>query len=229
MTLNRKIMVMVFVCLIGLSFLCLRVSAEEIRGEYCYTTLETEPLMVAGEISYALALRKAVKESEMFRSLTKDIEAPLIKKSIIEIAAGCGVNDIKVLKQDVRGRSSCTELVAQLDTEMLKSIVARKAPPTDSTKPDGFEGLLSNEYIKILNYKKEGSFLTILYQAKQHIEADCVAISILYFDNQGRQIMRNFGHFPMVPVARGKVRWASLPLREEPGPFELRLDINGRN
>lgn len=229
MTLNKKITLLVFTCLIGLPFPCLYASAEEIRGESCYTTLETEPLMVAGEISYALALRKAVKESETFRSLTKDIEDPLIKKSIIEIAAGCGVDNVRVLKKDVRDRTSCTELAAQLDTEILKSIVFRKAPPTDSTESDGFEGLLSNEYVKILNYKKDGSFLTILYQAKRHLEADCVAINILYFDNQGRQIMRTFGHFPVVPVARGKVRWASLPLREEPGSFELKLDINGRN
>jgi hypothetical protein len=229
MTLNRKIMILIFICLIGLSFSCLRVSAEEIRGKYCYTALETEPLMVADEISYALALRKAVKESETFRSLTKDIEDPRIKKSIIEITAGCGVNNVNVLKKDVQNRTSCTDLVAQLDTEMLKSIVSRKAPPIDTTKPEGFEGLLSNEYIKILNYKKQGSFLTILYQAKQHLEPDCVEISILYFDDQGRQIKRNFGHFPMEPVARGSVRWASLPLREETGSFELRLDINGRN
>jgi hypothetical protein len=229
MTLNRKIMVLIFIGLIGLSFPCLRVSAEEIRGEYCYTTLETEPLMVAGEISYALALRKAVKESDTFRSLTKDIEDPRLKKSIIEITAGCGVDNVKVLKKDVRDRTSCTELVAQMDTEMLKSIVSRKAPPIDSTRPKGFEGLLSNEYVKILNYKKEGSFLTILYQAKQHLEPDCVEISILYFDNQERQINRTFGHFPMEPVGRGRVRWATLPLREEPGSFELRLDVNGRN
>jgi hypothetical protein len=228
MTLNRKIMVLVFICLIGIPFPCLRVSAEEIRGEYCYTTLETEPLMVADEISYALALRKAIKESETFRSLTKDIEDNRLKKSIIEITAGCGVNNVKVLKKDIRDRTSCTELVAQLDTEMLKSIVSRKAPPI-STEPKGFEGLLSNEYVKILNYKKEGSFLTILYEAKQHLQPDCVEISILYFDNQGHQIKRTFGHFPTEPTARGRVRWASLPLQEEPGSFELRLDINGRN
>lgn len=228
MTLNRKIMVIFCVCFMGLSFPCLYVSAEEIRGKVCYTSLESEPLRVADEISYALALRKAVKESDSFRSLTKDIEDPLIKKSIVEITAGCGVTNVKVLKTDVRDRTSCTELVAQLDTDVLKSVVARKLPRTDSTESEGFEGLLRNEYIKILNYKKENSFLTILYQAKQYLEPDCVEISILYFDGQGRQTMRTFGHFPMVPMSPGEVRTGSLPLREQPGPFELRLDINGR-
>ncbi len=229
MTLKRKTMALVLICFVGLSFPCLGVAAEEIRGEYCYAAHETEPLTVAEEISYALALRKAVKESETFRSLTKNIEDPLLKKSIIEITAGCGVKNVKVIKQDFRGSASCTELVAELDTKMLESIVSRKAPSTDSEKPEGFEGLLSNEYVKILNYKKEGSFLTILYQAKQYLEPDCVEISIVYFDNQGRQIKRTFGHFPMVRLDRGNVRWASLPLHGQTGSFELRLDINGRN
>ncbi|MBW2116242.1 MAG: hypothetical protein JRH04_15815 [Deltaproteobacteria bacterium] len=221
MTLNKKIMVLIFICSLGISFPCLRVSAEEIQGEYCYTTLETEPLMVAKEISYALALRAAVKKSDTFKSLTKDIEDFRLKKSI-------GVGQVKVLKQDIQGRTSCTELVAQLDTQILKSILSRKVPVADSAKPKGFEGLLSNEYVKILNYKKEGSFLTILYQAKQHLEPDSVEISILCFDNEGRQIKRTSGLFPLRPVARGKVRWASLPLREETASFELKLDTNGR-
>ena len=228
MNLNTKNIVLIFICSLGISFPCLRVSAEEIRGEYCYTTLETEPLMVAKEISYALALRKAVNQSHTFKSLTKDIEDFRLKKSIIEIAAGCGVGQVKVLKQDIQGRTSCTELVAQLDTQILKSILSRKVLAADSAKPKGFEGLLSNEYVKILNYKKEGSFLTILYQAKQHLEPDSVEISILCFDNEGRQIKRTSGLFPLRPVARGKVRWASLPLREESVSFELKLDTNGR-
>ena len=228
MTFDRKIMYLVFVLFIDLSFPCLRVYSEEIRGDFCYTTSETEPLIAADEISYALALRKAIRESDTFKSLTKDIEDRQIKKSIVEITAGCGVNNVNIIKQDVRDRTSCTELVAQLDTEMLKSIISRKAPPVDASKPEDFEGLLSNEYVKILNYEKEGSFLSVLYQAKQHLEPDCVEISILYFDNQGQQIKRTFGHFPMEPTARGRVRWASLPLREKAESFELRLDINGR-
>ena len=224
MKMITKSMALVFICLMASSFYCPGASAEEIRGKYCYSCLKRGSLVIAKDVSYALALRNAVKKNATFKSLLDSIDDCETKKSVLEITAGCCVKHIKVLKESLKERTACTELVADLDIAVVKSIISRKIQALESSEKKGFDGVISNEQVRIINYKREGSFVTILYQAKEDLLYESVGMSITSFDIKGRKIIRSAGRFPLGSLSRGKVRWASLPVPTDAASFELELE-----
>ena len=200
------------------------ISAEEISGKHCYSSVKNEPISMSKEISYALALRNAVKSSDSFNSLAEGVEDCLTREEIIEVAAGCGINNINISNQDVQGRTVCTYLTAELDTQILKLIIARKTAEAESKKPKGFKGLISNDDLRILNYKREGSFVTVLYQAKRFLNEDAVEIVLLSFDSSGNLLKRRSVDFPLRPLSSGAFRWGSIPISEDAVSFELKIN-----
>jgi hypothetical protein len=206
------------------SFPIFGISAEEISGKHCYSGVNNEPVSMSKEISYALALRNAVKSSDAFNSLAEGVEDCLTREEIIEVTAGCGISNINVSNQDVQGRTVCTYLTAELDAQILKSIIARKTAEAESKKPRGFKGLISNDDLRILNYKRDGSFVTILYQAKRFLDEDAVEIVILSFDATGSLLKRHTVDFPLRPLSSGAYRWGSIPISENAVSFELKIN-----
>lgn len=199
-------------------------SAEEIQGKYCYSSAEHEPLLLAREISEALALRKAIGNSEKFQTMIKDVDECKVRNSIVEVAAGCAVNNVKILNQEIQERNVCTSLTGELNVKILEDILWRKVQVASATKGAEFEGLLSNANVRILNYYKEGQFVKILYQAKRDLDYGSFMLSITSFDTDGRQIKRHSSRFPLKHLLQGDFRWASLPLDEKTVSFELGLE-----
>jgi hypothetical protein len=198
--------------------------AEEIKGKYCYSSAAYEPLLLAREISEALALRRAIENSEKFQAMVKDVHECKVKNSIVEVAAGCAVNNVKIESQEIQERTVCTSLTGDLDVKILENIIWRKAQSASPNKDAEFEGLLSNEKVRILNYYKEGSFVKILYQAKRDLDYGSFMLSITSLDMDGRQIKRHASHFPLKHLLQWDFRWASLPLDEKAVSFELGLE-----
>ena len=210
-------------------------SRAKVQGEYCYQYGDSESLMIAKEISYAMALRKAIETYKTFVSSTSIVKDFKLKKDIIEAIASGYVDDIKIIKQDVDGRTVCTTLIGYVNPEAVKSVISRKVQKVRKTKRHEFEGLLSNGYIKILNYRsrKEGYppkvlSLSILYQigngayTPARLIVDC-------FDKNGNTMEGRSVDIYGVrssngrKLFRGEVRRKEIRLPDGTASFELRL------
>lgn len=129
-----------------------------IQGEYCYQYGDSESLMIAKEISYAMALRKAIETYKTFISSTSIVKDFKLKKDIIEAIASGYVDNIKIIKQDVKGRTVCTTLIGYVNPDAVKSIISRKVEKVRKTKRKEFKGLVSNRNVKILSVRKKHAF-----------------------------------------------------------------------
>ena len=123
----------------------------QIKGEYCYQYGDSESLVVAKEISYAMALRKAIEMYKAFISSTSIVRDGKLKKDLIEAIASGYVDNIQIVERTVKGRTVCTILVGYVNPQAVKKIIAKKVEKKSRRKE--FEGVISNKYIKILNYK----------------------------------------------------------------------------
>ncbi len=195
-------------------------ASERIKGSYCYTYGDMESLMVAKEISYTMALRKAIETYRTFISSTTVVKDFKLKQDIIENIASGYVDNIRIVSQGVNGRTVCTELVGSVNPDAVRSIISRKVEKT------GFKGLVSNEYIKILSYKTEGGWLSILYQAKQHLTKYQINIIVDCFDKDGMPIEGTYRSVPSgAYLSKGEVRKTrKVGLPRETASFELRLE-----
>ena len=223
MRIFRNIVLVFSVCTC-ITFFAPGADGEELRGKYCYSGLESEPLLVAEEASSSLALRNAIKGSKTFQTLTNEVEDCDLKKEILEIAAGCVAERTKIIKQEVLGRTVCTELTTHIDIKALKSLIERKLRKVDPTKGTEFKGLIPNKAIRVLSYKRKGEFVTILYQAIEDLGYKSVVITIHCFDKDGDLIESNSAFFPESPLSRNNIRWASLPVDKGTVTFELKIN-----
>ncbi|MDO9527863.1 MAG: hypothetical protein Q7J27_01755 [Syntrophales bacterium] len=194
----------------------------QIRGEYCYQYGDSESLMVAKEISYAMALRKAIETYKTFISSTSIVKDFKLKKDLIETIASGYVDNVKIIKQDVKGRTVCTTLIGYVNPDAVKSIISRKVERVKKTRTREFKGLISNECIKILNYKREGQHLSILYQAKKRFNYTFVRIVIDCFDRNGNPIEGRSSDTAS-RLDRGEVRKEVVELPGGTASFEIRL------
>ena len=106
MNIPKKVMTSSLFLLLIISF-CNSAYADraKILGEYCYQYGDNESLVAAKEISYALALRRAIESYKTFVSSTSVVEDFQLKKDIVEAIASGYVDDIKIVNQDVQGRT----------------------------------------------------------------------------------------------------------------------------
>lgn len=220
---NRYVSVVVFVIFLILLCSHLIISAAQaeqskIEGTYCYQYGDSESLMMAKEISYAMALRKAIESYKTFVSSTSIVEDFQLKKDIIEAIASGYVDNIQIVKQDVNGRTVCTSLVGYVEPDAVKNIVMRKVDIVKKAERKEFEGLVSNKEIKILNVKRfdDSKYLYdlhIIYQVKTKISGRSVPIIVDLFDRDGNQIS---GMRTMIPedlndfLYKGEVRTAII-------------------
>jgi hypothetical protein len=220
----------------------------EISGKYCYQYGDSESLMIAKEISYAMALRKAIETYKTFISSTSIVKDFKLKKDIIEAIASGYVDNIKIIKQDVKGRTVCTTLIGYVNPDAVKSIISRKVEKVRKAKRKEFEGLLSNSKIKILSIKKQIDQtkklfsstpeiqkkwekclglrpldLYILYQAKRDIQHWSVRIIFDCFDKDGNPMEGTLIMVPSGSIAIGEVRRTSISLPQGTVSYEVRL------
>lgn len=161
----------------------------EISGKYCYQYGDSESLMIAKEISYAMALRKAIETYKTFVTSTSIIEDFQMKKDLIETIASGYVDNVKVINQDVQGRTVCTSLVGYVNPDAVKSIISRKVEKIKHPKKRESTVVAEGKYIRILNYKRIGNnYVSVLYQAKTPLPSYISAlrtIMINCFDKDG--------------------------------------------
>ena len=138
----------------------------EIYGEYCYHYGDSESLYAAKEISYVMALRNAIETHQTFVSSTSIVKDFQLRKDLLETIASGYVEDIKIIKREVIGRTVCTKLIGYVNPNAVRKILTRKIEKVRKYKKKEFEGLASNSHIKILNYKREVNQLLVLYQVK---------------------------------------------------------------
>jgi hypothetical protein len=205
----------------------------KIQGDYCYQYGDSESLMAAKEISYAMALRKAIETYKTFVASTSVVQDFKLRKDLVETIASGYVENVKIIKQDVQGRNVCTELVGYVNPDAVKSIIARKVEKTHKTKKKEFEGLLSNKLVKIINYKKSycdvpitsinEPCVKILYQAKMHIVSNVTTIIVDCYDKDGNQLQGNKRMIPYSELYEGEVRETFIIIPSDTVSFELRL------
>ncbi|MBW1796033.1 MAG: hypothetical protein JRJ38_16690 [Deltaproteobacteria bacterium] len=225
------VVLLMTVCVIGSGH------AEPVRieGEYCYQYGDSESLMVAKEISYAMALRKAIETYRIFISSTSIVKDFKLKKDIVEAIASGYVDNIEILKQNVDGRTVCTAVAGYVDPQTVKSLISRKVERATKKKSRDFQGLISSENIKILNYKREvgksrrgNSYplhVSVLYQAR--VSPPCIhstRIIVDCFDRDGNPIPGTSSEVPHHALSKGEVRREYLQLPDETAYFEIRLD-----
>ena len=83
----------------------------KIHGKYCYQYGDSESLMIAKEISYSMALRKAIETYQTFVASTSIVQDFRLRNDLVETIASGYVENIKIARQDVEGRTVCTELL----------------------------------------------------------------------------------------------------------------------
>ena len=120
-----KLLLAVILAIISFPSIVLATRAQ-IHADYCYQYGDSESLMVAKEISYAMALRKAIEQYRTFVASTSTVEDFQLKEDLIQTIASGYVEDIQIIKQDVRGRTVCTELIGYVDPDAVESLVSRK-------------------------------------------------------------------------------------------------------
>ena len=120
-----KLLLAVILATIFFSSIVLATRAQ-IHVDYCYQYGDSESLMVAKEISYAMASRKAIERYKTFVVSTSTVEDFQLKEDLIQTIASGYVEDIQIIKQDVRGRTVCTELIGYVNPDDVESLVSRK-------------------------------------------------------------------------------------------------------
>jgi len=189
--------------------------------------------MVAKEISYAMALRKAIETYKTFVASTSVVKDFQLRKDLVETIASGYVENVRIIKQDVKGRNVCTELVGYVNPDAVKSIITKKVKILHKTKTQEFQGLLSNDKIKILNYKKsmcrdlgdttKYPCVRMLYQAKKDIYKNSVYIIMDCYDEDGNQIEGSKINVPSSDLYKGEVKETYMDECYTIGSFELRL------
>lgn len=206
----------------------------EIQGDYCYQYGDSESLMAAKEISYAMALRKAIETYKTFVASTSVVQDFQFRKDLVETIASGYVENVKIIKQEVQGRTVCTELIGYVNPATVESIIARKVEKKKQIRSKQSEGLISNSKVKILNYKRmlcnQGPCVEILYEARVQLDGTNPwlrqTIIVECFDSNGELIPGTNSEIPRYPdgaVHKGAVRGTYILLPEGTASFELRL------
>jgi len=208
----------------------LHADEAEIGGKYCYQYGDSESLVAAKEISYAMALRNAIETYQTFVTSTSIVEDYRLQKDLVETIASGYVENIRILKQEVQGRTVCTELVGRVNPQAVKTIIARKVERARKAKDEGFDGLLSNETIKILNYTKtecrllaNDKCMAFVYQAKGNVPNRSVVLIVDCFDINGDPMSGTRIAIPSEDLYGGEVRRASVVLPRGTVSFDLRF------
>jgi hypothetical protein len=216
--------------LILLSSGILHADYAKIGGKYCYQYGDSESLVVAKEISYAMALRKAIETYKTFVASTSVVEDYRLRKDLVETIASGYVDNIRILRQEVKGRTVCTELVGRVNPQEVKTIIARKVERETKSKGEGFEGLVSNKTIKILNYTKtecrllaDEKCMVFVYQAKSNVPNRSVVLIIDCFDMNGDPMTGTRIAIPSDDLYAGEVRTANVVLPSGTVSFDLRF------
>ena len=169
----------------------------EIRGDYCYVYGDSESLVAAKEIAFAMALRKAIETYKTFVVSTSVVNDFQLRKDLIETIVSGYVEEVRVVRQDIEGRKVCTELIGYVDSEDLRYILAKKIKLTTKQQQRGFEGIINNFYLKVLNYRIDtdsggNKLLRVFYQIKQSPPPGGTRMAVFCFDHQGDPIKTSF-------------------------------------
>ena len=175
-----------------------------------------------------MALRKAIETYKTFISSTSIVKDFKLKKDIIEAIASGYVDNIKIIKQDIKGRTVCTTLIGYVNPDAVKSVISRKVEKVRKTKRKEFKGLVSNNALKILSIKKSGQELFILYQAKREIKSYSSLVQepimVDCFDGKGNPMPGKSTKVPSYgTIYKGEVREAEIVLPPGTMSYEVRL------
>ena len=169
----------------------------EIRGAYCYEYGDSESLMAAKEISYAMALRKGIESYKTFVVSTSVVDDFQLRKDLIETIVSGYVEDIKIAKQNIVGRKVCTELTGHVNPEAVRDIIAKKIKIVSEHRRREFGGIVSNLYLKVVNYRIDtdsggNKLLRVFYQIKQSPPPGGTRMAVFCFDEHGNPVQTSF-------------------------------------
>ena len=174
-------------------------SAErvKIRGDYCYQYGDSESLLAAKEIAYAMALRRAIEGYKTFVASTSVVDDFQLRKDLIETIVSGYVENIEVEREDVAGRNVCTELVGYVNPESVRDIIAKKIKISSENRRREFGGIVSNLYLKVINYRIDidsggNKLLRVFYQIKQSPPPGGTRMAVFCFDAEGNPIQTSF-------------------------------------
>ena len=197
MTRKRRRFFLVFVLVV--ITLAAPASAEpvKIRGDYCYQYGDSESLLAAKEIAYAMALRKAIERYKTFVASTSVVDDFQLRKDLIETIVSGYVEKIEVKREDVQGRNVCTELAGYVDPEAVRDIIAKKIRILSGQRRTEFGGIVSNLYLKVINYRIDidsggNKLLRVFYQIKQSPPPGGTRMAVFCFDAEGNPIQTSF-------------------------------------
>ena len=189
-------------------------SQTRIRGHYCYQYGDSESLMMAKEISFAMALRRAIETHQTFISSTSILKDFELKQDLVETIASGYVNNIRIIEEQVLETTVCTTLEGFVEPEAVKKIISKKVERSRNTRRGEFQGLVSSNNIKILNYKivekkdkvvepqnayyrrhrsnlvtyTTSDYVRVVYQARNSIAYHATKLIVDCFDEDGNPI-----------------------------------------
>jgi hypothetical protein len=174
-------------------------SAERVKihGYYCYRYGDSESLLAAKEISYAMALRTAIERYKTFVASTSVVDDFQLRKDLVETIVSGYVENVEVEREDVQGRNVCTELAGYVDPEAVGDIIAKKIRILSGQRRTEFGGIVSNLYLKIINYRIDtdrggNKLLRVFYQIKQSPPPGGTRMAVFCFDEEGNPIQTSF-------------------------------------
>jgi len=190
-----------------------------------------------------MALRQAIENYKTFVVSTSVVSKYQLKKDLVETIASGYLEDIKITKQDINGRTVCTEVIAYVNPEAVKGIIAKKVARVRAHESGEFEGIIHNRWVKILNYKRcyfknkygggqkmmfhpKGGYLFLKYEAKQYITAGITTVIVDCFDDDANPISGTTFRLPAYKhggLYEGEVRSTTLKLPAGTVSFRLRF------
>ncbi|UCG14717.1 MAG: hypothetical protein JSU72_09835, partial [Deltaproteobacteria bacterium] len=172
----------------------------------------------------------AIETYQTFVTSTSTVKDFQLKKDLVGTIASGYVQNIQIIKQEVSGRTVCTELIGYVEPAAVKGIIARKIEETTRLSENKSGVLVSNNRIEILKYKKLGVTSTnklrvaVYYRAKTILDVKSVMIIVDCFDKEGDPIEGKHASVPYNRLSRGDVRKREFYLPGNTVSFQFRLD-----
>ena len=100
-------------------------SAEEVKGQYCYTYGDQETPAQGKKKALALARERAVENHQVFISNKTSIENFQLKEDLIQSVSAGLLKNVAIQEETEEGRTLCVEIVAQIEPSLMQEEIER--------------------------------------------------------------------------------------------------------
>tara|TARA_B100000315_G_C14483499_1_gene544056 strand:+ start:137 stop:877 length:741 start_codon:yes stop_codon:yes gene_type:complete len=157
-----------------------------IDGEYSYTYGDSESIVEAKNICYAMAVRNAIEGYKVFVSSTTSVRNTAFLNDLVQMISSGYLEDLTVLEEKIEGRNVYYRVEAFVNSNVFEETLKREI--RRNTEGGDYTVIAENKIITVLNVKakvaRDGSNqVSVVY--KQKIPYKPTEIMIDWLDGDG--------------------------------------------